>query len=75
MIADERRYRVTEAAIREFEEALARLDTVEARRPPDMRRVMREAIESQLEELREQLAEYEAPRSGSSSHRRPGSNP
>ena len=63
MIANERQYRITEAAVREFEEALARLDTVEAHRTPEMRRVMREAIESQLEELREELAKYDALRS------------
>jgi len=64
MIANERQYRITKAAAREFEDALAHLDTMEARRPADLRRVMREAIESQLEELREQLAEYEALRDG-----------
>jgi ribosome-binding protein aMBF1 (putative translation factor) len=64
MIANERQYRITQTAIREFAEALDRLETVEAHRPPEMRRVMREAIESQLEELREQVAEYEALRSG-----------
>ena len=64
MIANERQLRITKAALREFEEALARLDTVEAHRPPEMRRVMREAIESQLQELREQLAEYDALQSG-----------
>ena len=55
MIANERQYRITNAAAREFEEALARLETVEAHRPPEMRRVMREAMESQLDELREEM--------------------
>src|SRR2546423_2107290 len=64
MIANERQYGITKAAAREFEAALAGLDTAEAHRPPELRRVMREAIESQLEELREQLAEYEALRNG-----------
>lgn len=64
MIANERQYRITHAAAREFEETLGRLDTAEAHRPPELRRAMREAIESQLEELREQLAEYDALRSG-----------
>jgi len=35
MIANERQYRITNAAAREFEEALARLETVEAHRQPD----------------------------------------
>jgi DNA-binding Xre family transcriptional regulator len=64
MIANERQYRITNAAAREFDEAVAKLETVEARRSPEMRRVMREAMESQLEEMREELAEYEALRSG-----------
>lgn len=64
MIANERQYRITRTAAREFEEALARLETVEAHRPPELRRVMREAMESQLEELLEELAEYDALRSG-----------
>jgi len=64
MITNERQYRISKAAIREFEEALARLEMVEAHRPPELRRVMREAIESQLEELREQVTEYDALRSG-----------
>ena len=64
MIANERQYRITNAAAREFEEALARLETVEADRPPELRQVMREAMESQLDELREEIAEYDALRSG-----------
>jgi len=64
MIANERQYRITRTAAREFEEALVRLETVEAHRPPELRRVMREAMESQLEELREEIAEYDALRSG-----------
>jgi hypothetical protein len=60
MIANERQYRITSVAAREFEEALAGLETVEAHRPPELRRVMREAMESQLKELREELADYEA---------------
>jgi len=64
MIANERQYRITRASAREFEEALTRLETVEAHRSPEMRRVMRDAMESQLEELRDEIGEYEALRSG-----------
>jgi leucyl aminopeptidase (aminopeptidase T) len=64
MIANERQYRITRTAARELEEALARLETVEAYRPPELRRVMREAMESQFEELREELADDEALRGG-----------
>jgi ribosome-binding protein aMBF1 (putative translation factor) len=64
MIANERQYRITRTAAREFEVALARLETVEAHRTPELRQVMREAMESQLEELREEMADYDALRSG-----------
>lgn len=64
MIANERQYRITKAEANKFEQALGRLDVVEAHRSAAMRHVMREAIESQLDELREQLADYEALRSG-----------
>lgn len=64
MIANDRQYRVTRAAAREFEEGLARLDETEANRPPEMRALMRAAMESQLEDLRGQLAAYEDLRDG-----------
>lgn len=64
MIANERQYRITQSAAREFEEALERLDAVEAHRSTELRQVMRDAMESQLDDLREQLAEYDALRSG-----------
>jgi ribosome-binding protein aMBF1 (putative translation factor) len=64
VIANERQYRITKSEATKFEEALDRLETVEGHRPDEMRRIMREAMESQLEELREQLAEYDALRSG-----------
>lgn len=64
MIANERQYRITKAEAAKFEEALTRLETAEGHRSDEMRRMMREAMESQLEELQEQLAEYDALRSG-----------
>ncbi|HEV8634429.1 MAG TPA: helix-turn-helix transcriptional regulator [Chloroflexota bacterium] len=64
MIANEVQRRVTQTAIREFEEALARL-AEDARDSPDwVRKGMREGMESQLADLREELAEYEALRAG-----------
>lgn len=60
MIANDLQYRVTRAAARRFEEGLARLDETEAHRSPEVRALMREAMGSELEELRRQLAEYEA---------------
>jgi ribosome-binding protein aMBF1 (putative translation factor) len=64
MIANERQYRITKTALGEFEDALAKLEAREAHRPPEIREVMRDAILSQLEELREEIAEYEALRNG-----------
>lgn len=57
-------YRVTRTAARQFAEALTRLDDAEGHRPLEMRALMREAMESQLEDLRQQLADYDALRSG-----------
>ena len=64
MIANDLQYRVTRTTAREFEEALVRLDQTEAHRSPEMQALMRAAMESQLEDLRQQLAEYDALRSG-----------
>lgn len=64
MIANDLQYRVTRTAVREFAESLARLDVSEAHRSPEVRALMRAAMESQLEDLRGQLADYEALRDG-----------
>ncbi len=64
MIANERQYRITKSEAEKFEQALARLDVVEGHRSPEMRRIMRDGMQSQLEELREQLAGYDALRTG-----------
>ncbi len=64
MIANELQYRTTQRAAREFEEALERLDTDAKDRPDWIRRTMRDAMESQLADLRSELTEYDALRSG-----------
>lgn len=64
MIANDLQYRVTQRAAREFEESLARLDADAKDRPAWMRRAMREAMESQLADLRSELAAYDALRAG-----------
>lgn len=64
MITNERQYRIAKAEAERFEEALAQGDESIMDLDPRLRRAMREGLESQLEELREQLAEYEALRSG-----------
>ena len=64
MITNERQYGITKSEAAKFEAALSGLETAEGHRPDEMRQIMREAIESQLEELRDQLAEFDALRSG-----------
>jgi ribosome-binding protein aMBF1 (putative translation factor) len=64
MIANEVQRRVTQTAIREFEEALTRVDERNPELRPRLRRAMRAAIESQLVDLRQELSEYEALRAG-----------
>ena len=64
MIANELQRRVTQTAIREFEEALARLDEDAKDRPEWIRKGLREGMESQLADLGQELAEYEAFRVG-----------
>lgn len=64
MITNERQYRITKAEAERFEEALARAEEQSAHLHPRLQQAMREGLESQLQELREQLAEYEALRSG-----------
>ena len=64
MIANQREYRITAAAIRRLEEGLERADEHGAERPPLAQQLLREGIEGQLATLREQVAEYEALRSG-----------
>ena len=62
MIENEKQYRVTKKRITQFEESLAGLlatprpDTL----PSRLHLAMREGIESQLADLRQELAEYEA---------------
>jgi hypothetical protein len=64
MIANELRRRVTQTAIRELEEALARLDEDAKDRPEWIRKGLREGMEGQLADLGQELAEYEAFRVG-----------
>ena len=64
MIANELQRRVTQTAIREFEEALACLDEDAKDRPEWIRKGLREGMESQVADLRQELAEYDALRAG-----------
>jgi ribosome-binding protein aMBF1 (putative translation factor) len=63
MIKNERQYRITKAQAQRFEEAIATLaNNAEGQRQesPLLFEAQVSAIESQLEDLREELAEYEA---------------
>ena len=62
MIASEREYRITSDEAKRFEEALTHVDDRAAERHPLLQRAMRESLESELQNLRERLAELEARR-------------
>jgi len=67
MIKNERQYRVTQTQAKKFEQALALLDkTLDKREEvhPLLWKVQRDALQSQLSDLREELEEYEALKSG-----------
>ena len=64
MITNERQYRITKTEAKKFADAVAHVDERCAHLDPILQRAMRESLESELEILREQLAEYEALRSG-----------
>ncbi len=60
MIASIQQYKVTLAAIRRFEAELARADKTNAHLPLPTQTAMKASVLDQLEELRREVAEYEA---------------
>jgi len=64
MITNERQYRVTKEEAEKFATALAQEESSAAHLAPLLRTAMRAALESQLQDLREELAEYDAVRQG-----------
>jgi len=64
MIANERQYEITTAALRDFETSLEQLRRGQSYREPMLKEVLEESIKSEIEVLRGQLAEYEALRRG-----------
>ncbi|MGF1602578.1 MAG: helix-turn-helix transcriptional regulator [Thermosynechococcaceae cyanobacterium] len=62
MIKNERQYRITNTEAQKFEQALIHLDQLEAEKQENsiLWQMQRDAIESQLTDLREELKEYEA---------------
>jgi ribosome-binding protein aMBF1 (putative translation factor) len=63
MIANELQYRHTRQWVERFEQARAAVDA-QADLHPRARKALRDQYDSQIEELRDQLAEYEALRAG-----------
>ncbi|HYX25150.1 MAG TPA: helix-turn-helix transcriptional regulator [Thermoanaerobaculia bacterium] len=66
MIKNEREYRITKAQADKFERALSQLVTSAAATGlhPVIQKAQRDALQSQWDELQEQIAEYESLRSG-----------
>ena len=64
MITNERQFRITKGEIKRFEEALSKVDEQNKDLHPKLQTAMRESLDSQLQELCEQVAEYEALRDG-----------
>lgn len=64
MIANERQYRITKAWAEKFEDGAEHMKEDRGERDPAMQQIFYDAYVSQAQELREQLAEYEALHSG-----------
>ena len=64
MIKNERQYVITKAQARKFREAIEAFDAQAPGTHPLLVKAQRDALESQLDELAAQLAEYEKLRSG-----------
>ena len=64
MITNERQYRMTKNEMERFQQAISLADTQNKDLHPKMRKALRSGLESQFEELREEVAEYDALRDG-----------
>jgi DNA-binding XRE family transcriptional regulator len=66
MIKNEREYRITRAQAQKLEEALSELSRTggDTRLPLILQQAQRDSLQSQLDDLREELSEYEGLRSG-----------
>ena len=64
MITNERQYRITRRWLERFEQARSGIDADEGKLHPRARQALHDQYDSQIEELRAQLAEYEALRRG-----------
>ena len=63
MIKNERQYLITKALAKKFKEAIEAFDNKKTDTPPLLAKAQREALESQLDELKWHLDEYEKLRS------------
>ena len=59
MITNERQYRVTKAQLSKLEKSLPGNGASTRELDPRLRAAVRDGIQSQIDELREQIAEYE----------------
>jgi ribosome-binding protein aMBF1 (putative translation factor) len=64
MIKNERQYRITLTQAKKFERAVERVKSREAGVHPLLRKAQTEGIQSQLDDLREELKQYETVKSG-----------
>jgi ribosome-binding protein aMBF1 (putative translation factor) len=64
VITNERQYRITQGWVERFEQARTSADEQKAHLPPRARQALRDQYASQIEELRAELADYEALRTG-----------
>jgi ribosome-binding protein aMBF1 (putative translation factor) len=64
MIKNERQYRITKAQANKFAKALHEMTTAQWAGHPVLRKAQIEALQSQFEDLRREIAEYETLRSG-----------
>lgn len=60
MIQNKREYKITKAQADKFAEALAAFEKSPPEGHPKMRKAYKDALKSQLEELQDQLSDYEA---------------
>ena len=66
MISNERQYRITKAQAEKFRNAIADLDKAEPQEGvhPRLMQAQRDAMQSQLDEMLEEIAEYEHLKTG-----------